>query len=112
MCAEAFEREARAAAAAAAPPDRDAEVLQKLLTVKDQMIWRVAKRRKRSRDLADDACSCADAARACALACARSLVEERDALRAGAAATAAEVGALRQALGELRRNSAAAAAAH
>ena len=69
VCAEAFEREARAAAAG--PPDRDAEVLHKLLTVKDEMIW--------------------------------SLLEERDALRAAAAATQAEVGQLRAALGELRR---------
>jgi hypothetical protein len=37
VSAEDFEREARAAAAAA--PDADTEVLQKLLTVKDQMIW-------------------------------------------------------------------------
>jgi hypothetical protein len=37
VSAEDFEREAREAAAPA--PDADTEVLQKLLTVKDQMIW-------------------------------------------------------------------------
>jgi hypothetical protein len=73
-----FEREARGAAAAAAPA-RDAEVLHKLLAVKDQMIW--------------------------------ALLEERDALRGAAAATAAEVGQLRAALGELRRGGGGGAAA-
>ena len=73
VSAEDFAREAREASAAT--PDADVEVLHKLLTVKDQMIY--------------------------------ALLEERDTLRASAAATAAEVGQLRAALGELRRHGAA-----
>ena len=41
--AETFEREARAAAAGL--PDRDAEVLSKLLAVKDEMIWALVEER-------------------------------------------------------------------
>ena len=41
--AETFEREARVAAAGL--PDRDAEVLSKLLAVKDEMIWALVEER-------------------------------------------------------------------
>ena len=41
--AETFEREARAAAVGL--PDRDAEVLSKLLAVKDEMIWALVEER-------------------------------------------------------------------
>jgi hypothetical protein len=66
---EEFEVDARAAVATQA--ERDKEVLQKLLTVKDQMIWCAPA----------GAPACISRSRVTDTAHCRSLIEERDALR-------------------------------
>lgn len=68
----------------ASQAERDKEVLQKLLTVKDEMIW-CALRPSLVRSEATDVLT----RRSCARIC-RALIEERDALRADLASEQGE----------------------